>query len=44
MKRLRFRVNSEKPGAAEKYAALELVASRFGFIATDGDDAEKGKC
>ena len=40
MKKLRFRVNSEKPGAAEKYAALALAASRLGFSETDGCDAD----
>ena len=40
MKKLRFQVNSEKPGATEKYAALALAASRFGFSVTEGDDAD----
>ena len=40
MKKLRFRVNSEKPGAADKYAALAFEASRLGFSETKGDDAD----
>ena len=40
MKRLRFLFNPEKPGAAEKYSALALVACRLGLSETSGDDAD----
>lgn len=40
MEKLRFRVNLEKPGAGEKYAALARVAARLGFVVADDGDAD----